>query len=322
MKRLLVVVLVFLTLGISRGQGGTVTASVPPCTSMYVRTDVSLPGVSLYGTDYRVLPGERVCFRGEVDAPLGYSQGESFLYLFRVEVGGISGWVPEVWLTTSRPQVWPQARVAAEWPQVEQEGSVSWVQRWTDGSYVSWTMETAPRSDTTATSVVREYPQREADGSVSWVQEWGDGSFTWRTIEEAPRRSTGQSPLPQGRQWVEVAYIVDGDTFEVVIDGNSYRVRLFGVDTPEFGQRCYNEAREAARRLLQRGTYLESDVRDRDSYGRLLRYAFDIEGASIDAALVAQGYGYAWRRDGKYRDWIVSIEAEAKENRVGCLWNN
>ena len=44
---------------------------------------------------------------------------------------------------------------------------------------------------------------------------------------------------------VEVTRIIDGDTF----DSTTGTVRLFGVDTPERGQRCYQEATVTLRKL-------------------------------------------------------------------------
>jgi hypothetical protein len=41
----------------------------------------------------------------------------------------------------------------------------------------------------------------------------------------------------------------------------------------------------------------------------------------VDATLVAEGFGEAWRRDGQYRDQIVELEEEAQAAGRGCLWD-
>ena len=46
---------------------------------------------------------------------------------------------------------------------------------------------------------------------------------------------------------VQVVRVIDGDTLDILISDIKYRVRLFGVDTPERRERCYEEATERTR---------------------------------------------------------------------------
>jgi micrococcal nuclease len=121
-------------------------------------------------------------------------------------------------------------------------------------------------------------------------------------------------------QWAEVEEIIDGDTIDVRIDGRELRLRYFGVDAPERGERCYREAVDRNEQLLGGTVLLLADVRTQDEGGRLLRYVFLEDGTSVDATLVAEGFGTAWRQDGRYRDEIVRLENEARANGRGCLW--
>jgi len=123
-------------------------------------------------------------------------------------------------------------------------------------------------------------------------------------------------------QKASVYDVVDGDTIEVLIDRRLETVRYFGVDTPERGDTCFRDATERNRRLIGSSVLLLPDARDRDSFGRLLRYVFKSDGTSVDATLVAEGMGLAWRQDGRYRDEIVSLEAGAETAGRGCLWRS
>ncbi len=114
--------------------------------------------------------------------------------------------------------------------------------------------------------------------------------------------------------------VVDGDTIDVLIDGKLETVRYFGVDTPERGDPCFRDATERNRRLAGSSVLLLADSRDRDSFARLLRYVFKSDGTSVDATLVAEGMGLAWRQDGRYRDEIIALESEAQAAGRGCLW--
>jgi endonuclease YncB( thermonuclease family) len=115
--------------------------------------------------------------------------------------------------------------------------------------------------------------------------------------------------------------VIDGDTADVAIDGKLYRVRYYGIDTPERGQRCFREATDRNQQLVEidANIYLLKDAREFDENGRLLAYVFLKDGTSVDATLIAEGYGEAWRRDGRYRDQLVALEAEAAAANRGCL---
>ncbi len=116
--------------------------------------------------------------------------------------------------------------------------------------------------------------------------------------------------------------IIDGDTLDVEIDGREERVRIFGIDTAERGDRCYAEASSRLADLAASEIRLAADARNRDRNGRLLRYAYTPAGFSIDAALVAEGLARAWTRDGAQRDALVALEATARIARRGCLWRD
>jgi endonuclease YncB( thermonuclease family) len=121
-------------------------------------------------------------------------------------------------------------------------------------------------------------------------------------------------------QAVEVEEVIDGDTIDVRIDGIETRIRYFGVDTPERGRACYREAIDRNETLLGDTVLLLVDARTEDDFGRLLRYVFLPDGTSVDATLVAEGFGLAWTRDGRYRDEIVGLQEEAEAAGRGCLW--
>ena len=77
----------------------------------------------------------------------------------------------------------------------------------------------------------------------------------------------------------EVVRVIDGDTIDVLIDGQTHRVRYIGVDTPETvhpprGVEPYGKAASERNRQLVEGEtiLLEKDVSETDRFDRLLRY--------------------------------------------------
>ena len=133
--------------------------------------------------------------------------------------------------------------------------------------------------------------------------------------------NTGSDALDPGPiEEAQVVQVIDGDTLDLLIAGTKYRVRLFGVDTPERGERCYEEATERTRQLSGDVVGIESGPRAEDRYGRLLFYLYTRTGKSIDAILIQEGLATAWTRDGQYRDLLVNLEQEARRQGTGCLW--
>jgi endonuclease YncB( thermonuclease family) len=117
-------------------------------------------------------------------------------------------------------------------------------------------------------------------------------------------------------QLVDVTKVIDGDTLDTSVG----RVRLFGIDTPERGDHCFQEATNFTRIAAGTKVRLETGPRRTDSYGRRLAYVYDSSGDSIDAQLISGGFAVAWTRDGQHRDYLTSLEENARRTRTGCLW--
>ena len=115
---------------------------------------------------------------------------------------------------------------------------------------------------------------------------------------------------------IKVSRIIDGDTF----DSSAGRVRLYGVDTPERGERCFSEATDRLRELVGGSVTVETGPRLRDPFQRNLYYIYTRSGESIDEKLVREGFGRAWTRDGQHREVLVRLEQQVRQEGVGCLW--
>ena len=113
-----------------------------------------------------------------------------------------------------------------------------------------------------------------------------------------------------------VSQIVDGDTFH----SGGTKIRIYGIDTPERGQKCYSEATKRLRELAGDAVRTENGPRLADRFGRSLAYVFTSNGMSIDEILIREGLAHAWKGDGHHRDHLVDVEREARESNRGCLW--
>lgn len=137
----------------------------------------------------------------------------------------------------------------------------------------------------------------------------------------APSTPSAGTTLLPGAVLVDVVKIVDGDTIDVRAAQTELRVRLYGVDTPERGDRCFKQATDRTRVLAASQVQLVSDARLQDSFKRELRYVYTAAGESIDAALIREGLALAWREDGSQRAALTALEERAHSAKMGCLWS-
>lgn len=92
-----------------------------------------------------------------------------------------------------------------------------------------------------------------------------------------------------------VAWIADGDTLDVMVEGGRTRVRLLNVDAPELGHdgstdQCLAvEARDTLERLAPRGSRVRLLPFGRDRFGRLLAGLYLADGRLANAELVRLG---------------------------------
>ena len=129
-----------------------------------------------------------------------------------------------------------------------------------------------------------------------------------------------------GPETASVSRVIDGDTIEVTLRGETPSVRLLLVDTPEVhgGEECYGpEASAYVSSLLAEGTEvrLERDVTDVDFFGRLLRYVYLADGRMLNELLVEGGYATVYRfpSDVRHEQRLRDAEDRAREAGAG-LW--
>lgn len=132
---------------------------------------------------------------------------------------------------------------------------------------------------------------------------------------------------------VQVTKVVDGDTIDVLINGQKQTVRLIGINTPEtvdprrpvqcFGKEASNETK---RLLVGKQVYLTKDVSETDKYNRILRLVYlPLENGQmlfVNDYLIRQGFAnnYPYPPDVKFEEQFRQAETEAKEQKRG-LWS-
>jgi micrococcal nuclease len=139
--------------------------------------------------------------------------------------------------------------------------------------------------------------------------------------------------VPRGAQPAALVSVSDGDTIRVNVGDRVETVRLILIDTPETHApntppECYGaEATAFLEGLLPVGSalYLETDVSERDRFGRLLRYVWLDRGGEVylvNEAMVRAGYAAqsTFPPDVKYEERIQEAARFARQHGYG-LWS-
>ncbi|PJF34872.1 MAG: nuclease [Candidatus Thermofonsia Clade 1 bacterium] len=150
--------------------------------------------------------------------------------------------------------------------------------------------------------------------------------------DPAPTLSITYPAMPRNLTEGRVSRVVDGDTADILVNGERWRVRMLGMDTPESVAQdrpveCFGRAAAArARQLLEGQTvYLERDTSqdDRDRFGRHLRFVWFSDGRLFNLQMIAEGYAFEYTYRGnahKYQRQFRSAQEEARRALRG-LWS-
>ncbi|MGM7701300.1 thermonuclease family protein [Pseudalkalibacillus sp. Hm43] len=127
-----------------------------------------------------------------------------------------------------------------------------------------------------------------------------------------------------------VTKVIDGDTFKVDYEGEEETIRLLLIDTPEtvhpnkpvqpYGKEASQFMKE---KLAGQEVELELDVSERDKYGRILAYAYDMEGNMLNELLLQKGLArvaYIFPPNTKYVERFQTIQKDAQKREVG-IWS-
>jgi endonuclease YncB( thermonuclease family) len=160
------------------------------------------------------------------------------------------------------------------------------------------------------------------EGAITWHRDILQELWTYFYATSSP----GQPPVPPGN--TVAAYdmagraiaVADGDTFTLRLSGQrDFRVRLFGIDTPESDQAFGRIAgRELADRILGRDVFIV--LRDIDQYGRLVSTVYT-EAGNINEALVRDGMAWWYRDFAADEPGLEAAETAARSAGIG-LWQD
>lgn len=116
-----------------------------------------------------------------------------------------------------------------------------------------------------------------------------------------------------------VVHIIDGDTFQI---DSGDKVRMIGINAPEYKDIYGPESsRHLSELILGKAIELQPDTisKDRDPYGRLLRYTF-VNGSDINKQMILDGFADAflkYRFDPQKESEYRQAQLTAQQNQIG-----
>lgn len=123
-----------------------------------------------------------------------------------------------------------------------------------------------------------------------------------------------------GEDIAQVTRVIDGDTIDVLLDGNTERIRYVQINTPERDDPCFAESTQANADLVAGKTVrLLHSKKMTDPFGRLLHYVY-VGDIMVERVLVEQGWAEVvlYPPNDMHYDEFVRLEAEAAAAGRGC----
>lgn len=117
----------------------------------------------------------------------------------------------------------------------------------------------------------------------------------------------------------KVVGIADGDTITVLQDNKQYRIRLYGIDTPEKRQDFGQRAKQFTSKMVFRKP-VEVRPLDIDRYKRIVGLVY-VKDQCLNKELVKAGFAWVYQKYCKKsfcNNWL-KLEQAARTNKLG-LW--
>jgi endonuclease YncB( thermonuclease family) len=125
------------------------------------------------------------------------------------------------------------------------------------------------------------------------------------------------APFDESRVY-KVIKIIDGDTYDVLIDNKPQRVRVDAIDAPEKGMPFYKVSKNYLGSLCFKKMIRIKKV-DVDRHGRWVCRGYTPEGLDISVEMVKAGLAWHYKEYSNDKE-LAQLELEARSMKIG-LWS-
>ena len=122
----------------------------------------------------------------------------------------------------------------------------------------------------------------------------------------------------------QVIKVIDGDSVNVLRlpENKEVKLRLYGIDAPEWKQAYGKESKDALNRLLGTNREIFVKVLDKDRYGRLIcNLHLNSEDIPVNEWMVSRGNAWHYVKYAPDDINLQQAEKNARNNKLG-LWSS
>jgi len=134
---------------------------------------------------------------------------------------------------------------------------------------------------------------------------------------------TGEATKTQAQEYPKeqaiLERVIDGDTIEALVNNETWKIRLLGINTPEKKMPFSNESKAFLQQFVGKKITLERDWEDTDKYKRKLRYIY-FDNRFLNQEILELGLANSYYTSGlKYEQQFLNAENQAKNLQIG-IW--
>ena len=193
---------------------------------------------------------------------------------------------------------------------------------------VTWVTESFRWIENSAKSVWVD-PKGYLSDSAEAVSDYAGGVVDSVAKQATDGKPVSKPSIPISRAeiaWSAPAYdlsgrvvkVSDGDTITSLdASQQQHKIRLHGIDTPEY-QQPYGKAAAKALASLIAGEGVGIDVKDTDQYGRTVGVVYK-DNLNVNLQMVKNGYAWWYKKYAPFDEDLELAEKHARADKLG-LW--
>ncbi|MFA5879768.1 MAG: thermonuclease family protein [Candidatus Margulisiibacteriota bacterium] len=116
-----------------------------------------------------------------------------------------------------------------------------------------------------------------------------------------------------------VIQIIDGDTFVILMSPSKFKIRLWGIDSPEFGQAYGAEAKSFITKLCDQKK-VKIRIIDIDKYQRKVALVLLANGQNLNTLMVKNGFAWWYPKYAPNCNHLQKAQNYAQKKGLG-LWS-
>ena len=117
-----------------------------------------------------------------------------------------------------------------------------------------------------------------------------------------------------------VVGVSDGDTVRVLTAGQEVKIRLYGIDCPEYRQAFGTQAKKFTSTLAF-GKTVKVLSKGKDQYGRVIGVVLLPDGKNLNHEIVGNGFGWWYEHYAAKETRLKALQSMAKKKQLG-LWRD